>query len=155
MLNFWRVPLTGEQPNPASRQYTYRFPDSRTVFRSNPENTLPDPDNRELTQHFCTLWYSFSGYDRIMRAIRELTQQDGWNTQDGTMTKRCRIRLGMYSLAPHFFVILPSWVFQPSCCVEGCPTVLDKDGCVSSLISKGNHGLRQRRCQKTMIWLVN
>ena len=39
---------------------------------------------------------------------RELTQQDGWNTQDGRMTKKCRVRLGMHSLAPHFFVILPS-----------------------------------------------
>ena len=48
----------------------------------------------------------------------ELTQQDGWKTQDGSMTERCRVRLGMHSLAPHFFVILPSWGFQPSCCVS-------------------------------------
>ena len=39
---------------------------------------------------------------------RELTQQDGWNTQDGRMTKKCRVRLGMHSLARHFFAILPS-----------------------------------------------
>ena len=50
--------------------------------------------------------------------IRELTQQDGWNTQDGIMTKKCRVRLGMHSLAPHFFVILPSRVFQPAWCVS-------------------------------------
>ena len=34
------------------------------------------------------------------------------------MTKKCRVGLGMHSVAPHFFVILPSWVFQPSCCVS-------------------------------------
>ena len=34
------------------------------------------------------------------------------------MAKQCRVRLGMHSLAPHFFVILPSWVLQPSCCVK-------------------------------------
>ena len=45
---------------------------------------------------------------------RKLMQQDGWNTQDGRMTQKCRVRLGMHSLAPHFFVILPSRVFQPS-----------------------------------------
>ena len=36
--NFWWVPLPGEQSNPGSRQYIYRFPDSRTVFWSNPES---------------------------------------------------------------------------------------------------------------------
>ena len=48
----------------------------------------------------------------------ELTQQDGWKTQDGTMMKKCRIRLRMHSLALHFFIILPSWVFQRSCCIS-------------------------------------
>ena len=48
----------------------------------------------------------------------EFTQQDGWNTRDGRMTKKCHERLGMHSLAPHFFVILPSGVYQPSCCVS-------------------------------------
>ena len=38
MPNFWRVPLPGEQSNPGSRQYIYRFPDSCTVFWSNPES---------------------------------------------------------------------------------------------------------------------
>ena len=38
---------------------------------------------------------------------RELTPKDGWNTQDGRMTKKC-LRLGMHSLGSHFFVILPS-----------------------------------------------
>ena len=28
-----------------------------------------------------------------MRAIRELTQQDGWKTQDGGKTKKCGARL--------------------------------------------------------------
>ena len=36
MPKFWRVPLPGEQSNPGSRQGIYRFPDSRTVFWSNP-----------------------------------------------------------------------------------------------------------------------
>ena len=49
---------------------------------------------------------------------RELTQQDDWNTQDGKMTKKCRVRLGMHSVALYFFVILPFWVFQPSFCVS-------------------------------------
>ena len=44
-----------------------------------------------------------------MRLInRGRTQKDGWNTQDGRTTKKCRVRLGMHSLALHFFVILPS-----------------------------------------------
>ena len=48
---------------------------------------------------------------------RDLRQQDGWKTQDGRMTKKCRTRPEMHCLVRHFFVILPSWVFQPSCCV--------------------------------------
>ena len=43
---------------------------------------------------------------------RALTQQDGWNTQDGRKTQQYGVRLGMHSLAPHFFVILPS------CCIS-------------------------------------
>ena len=50
--------------------------------------------------------------------IRDLTQKDGWKTQGGRMTKKCRARPGMHSLARHFFVILPSCVFQPPCCVR-------------------------------------
>ena len=34
------------------------------------------------------------------------------------MTRKYRVRLGMHSLAPHFFAILPPGVFQPSCCVS-------------------------------------
>ena len=34
---------------------------------------------------------------------RDLTQKDGWKTQDGRMTKNCRARPGMHSLARHFF----------------------------------------------------
>ena len=49
---------------------------------------------------------------------RDLTQQDGWKTQDDRMTKKCCASPGMHSLARHFFVILPSWVFQPSFCVR-------------------------------------
>ena len=36
------------------------------------------------------------------------TQQEGWKTQDGRMTKKSRARPGMHSLARRFFVILPS-----------------------------------------------
>ena len=49
---------------------------------------------------------------RLCEIIRDLTQQDGWKTQDGRMPKKRRARLGMHSLARHFFVILPS------CCVR-------------------------------------
>ena len=34
---------------------------------------------------------------------RDLTQKDGWKTQDGRITKKCRARPGMHSLARHFF----------------------------------------------------
>ena len=34
------------------------------------------------------------------------------------MKKKCRVRLCIPGLARQFFVILPSWVFQPSCCVR-------------------------------------
>jgi len=37
-----------------------------------------------------------------------ITQQDGWWTRDGRMAKKCSVKLGMHSLARHFFVILPS-----------------------------------------------
>ena len=57
-------------------------------------------------------------YVVVQTANRELTPQDGWNTQDGRMKKKCRERLEMHSLALHFFLILPSGVFQPSCCVS-------------------------------------
>ena len=45
---------------------------------------------------------------RPLADYREPTQKDGWNTQDERMTTKCRVGLGMHSLAPHFFVILPS-----------------------------------------------
>ena len=48
----------------------------------------------------------------IIYVIRDLTQQDGWKTQDGRATKKCRAGAAMPSLARHFFVILPS------CCVR-------------------------------------
>jgi len=40
--------------------------------------------------------------------VRDLTQQDGWKTQEGSMTIECCGRPGMHSLARHSFVILPS-----------------------------------------------
>ena len=52
--------------------------------------------------------------------IRDLTQQDGWKTQDGRKMKKWYARLCIPGLARrYFFNILPSWVvFQPSCCVS-------------------------------------
>ena len=37
MSKLWRAPRPEEQSNPGSRQDTNRFPDSRTIFQSNPE----------------------------------------------------------------------------------------------------------------------
>ena len=34
--------------------------------------------------------------------VRDLMHQDGWKTQDGRVTKKCRARPGMHSLARHF-----------------------------------------------------
>ena len=52
--------------------------------------------------------------------IRDLTQQDGWKTQDGRKMKKWYARLCIPGLARRsFFNILPSWVvFQPSGCVS-------------------------------------
>ena len=47
-----------------------------------------------------------------------ITQQDGWKTRDGRMTKKSGARLCIPNLTRHLFVILPSWVFQPSCCIS-------------------------------------
>ena len=35
--------------------------------------------------------------------IRDLTQRDGWKTQDGRMTKKCCARLCIPGLARHFY----------------------------------------------------
>ena len=58
----------------------------------------------------------------LQTPIRELTHQDGWKTQDGRMTKKYGARLCIPTLTRHFFVIMPSWVFQPSCCVSSLIT---------------------------------
>ena len=42
----------------------------------------------------------------------DLTQQDALKTQEGRMTKKCRVRMGMRSLARHFLAVTslqPSW----------------------------------------------
>ena len=54
---------------------------------------------------------------------RDLTQQDGWKAEDGRITKKCHARPGMHNVAQHFFVILPSWVFQSFCCVRSLKSV--------------------------------
>ena len=40
--------------------------------------------------------------------MRELTQQVGWKTQDGRMTKKSGARLCIPHLTRHFYIILPS-----------------------------------------------
>ena len=39
-------------------------------------------------------------------------------TAETLRTKKCRARMGMHSVNGHFFGVLPSWVFQKSCCVS-------------------------------------
>ena len=50
--------------------------------------------------------------------FREITQKDDRKTQDGRMTKKCGARQCLPNLTRHFFVILPFWMFQPSCCLS-------------------------------------
>ena len=93
-------------------------------------------------------WDEMTGYrmikekGRAIRKSRDLTQQDVWKTQDGRITKTSRARLCIPGLTRHFPVILPS-------------------SCVRSLLRKvptrdlkSGRRQRQRRHQKTMIWLV-
>ena len=77
--------------------------------------------------------------------MRELTPQDGWKTDDGRVTNKYRVRLGMHSLAPHFFVNLPSWDFQPSCCVRSPYSGEERPG---SLIS------RPRKWQRSLPYFL-
>ena len=67
---------------------------------------------------------------------RELTQQVGCNTQDGRMTKRYRVRLGMHSLAPHFLSFCrPSAVLSlPAVLLRKLPniTVIRQNFCLNS-----------------------
>ena len=81
------------------------------------------------------------------RVNRQLTQQDRWKTQDGRKTKKCRVRLCIPNLTRHFFVILPSRVLQPSCCVKSnddIPPPIYKQSC------GGNH--RQKSFFFKNIW---
>ena len=67
---------------------------------------------------FRLLWkLSMSNYNLLSCFLLE-SLRVGWETQDGRVTTKCRVTMGMQSLARDFFVILPSWVFQPSCCVR-------------------------------------
>ena len=84
----------------------------------------------QLVSPFRFPWISWSNGSHVVKTgrtkcwklssqiNRDLTQQQRWKTQDGRMTKKCRARPGMHSLVQHFFVILPSRVFQPSCCLR-------------------------------------
>ena len=66
---------------------------------------------RSILKFYCCLWY-------LNALIETIKQQDGWKTQDGTRTKKCHARPGMHRLTRPIFVILPSWVSQPSCCIR-------------------------------------
>ena len=71
-----------------------------------------------------------------LHSNRELTQQDGWNSQEGRTTKKSCARLRM----PHFFVILPSCVFQPSCCVSSLVTTSFPGSLFSASLSRWDRG---------------
>ena len=73
-------------------------------------------NNSKMSLKFCIIIESNSQIPFFI--IRDLTQQDGWRTQAGRMTKNCRARLCIPGLALEFFVILSSWAFQPSCCLR-------------------------------------
>ena len=59
---------------------------------------------------------------------RDLTQKDGWKTQDGRMTKNRRARPGIHSLARHFF---------RGSAVRSLPVVLLQKVCNSNTWSRG------------------
>ena len=85
-----------------------------TVWQNAKTSFYSSLTKRKITSHLANCYISSFTLSHLVqtRVNGELTQQDG------SMTKRRRVRLGMHSLAPHFFVILPSWVFQLSCCVS-------------------------------------
>ena len=55
-------------------------------------------------------WFNLNVVVAVALVNRDLTQKDGWKTQDDRMTKKCRARLR----AQHFCVILSAWILQPS-----------------------------------------
>ena len=80
---------------------------------------------RGLRINFLSCSFSLAN---AIKEIIDLTQQDGLKTQDGRMGKKCRVRLCIPGLARHFFVILPSRVFQPCMiCVRSLMTVFDAE----------------------------
>ena len=54
---------------------------------------------------------------------------NGWKTQDGRMTKKCRARLCIPGLSRHFFDIQPPRVFKPSWCVRPLCSLLNSKVC--------------------------
>ena len=59
----------------------------------------------------------------VAKAIRSLRNRTAGSLRTAEWTNTCRVRLGMHSVAPYLFVIMQSWVFQPSCCVSSLITV--------------------------------
>ena len=102
---------------------------------------VPSTDHKRVLRcWWATIWhtgtlYLPNCYRNSWWVNRELTQQGGWKTQDGRMTKKCGARLCIPGLARHFFVILPSWVFQPSCSVSSLMvgTAQPRSQCLSPL----------------------
>ena len=86
-----------------------------------------------------------------MKELMDLTQQDGWNTQDGVMMKKCRARLCIPGLARDFFVILLSWVFQPSCGVRSLMTVFNPKILIYSAANRTGRSLQFLSCRLRFI----
>ena len=113
---FWDVPLFAEHQEVRTNRMDERIIDHLSKQIITLEMRCPWVTNREKKKEKKTIKYGllrweskqkYQGYE-VKQYNSELTQQDGWKTQDGRMTKKCRVRLGMHSLARHFFAILPS-----------------------------------------------
>ena len=119
-----------------------------------------------LAKHYFFMYSVLLRRSRRNSLNRELTQQNGWKTQDGRMTKKCGARLCIPGLTRHVFVILPSWVFQPSCCVSSLMGSYDGSFIVTSkqdfAITKSwvfcdysmlpGHIVRNRRSVLSLAW---
>lgn len=71
---------------------------------------------------------------------RDLTQQDGWRSQDDRMTEEMLGEIVDFRSCATFFRHLPSWIFQPSCCIKLAKliTVVCGGSCFHSL-SENRH----------------
>jgi len=76
--------------------------------------------------------------DCLLFISRDLTQEEGWKTQDGIMTKKKSRETVHSGFERHFFVILSSCVFQPSSRVRSLASREDED----DVRDIGNHDPR-------------